>query len=55
MQYSSEQWLARSPTKGWGAADGSVVLDLRYGLELFANVRPVKLLPGVPIFLNRRM
>jgi len=46
-------WPGARP-KAWGPLDGSVVLDLRYGLELFANVRPVRLLPGVPIHLNKR-
>lgn len=46
-------WPGARP-KTWGAYDGSVILDLRYGLELFANVRPVKLLPGVPVILNKK-
>jgi len=41
--------------KDWSPADGSVVMDLRYGLDLYANVRPVVLLEGVPIIMaNRR-
>jgi len=47
-------WPGARP-KRWGTYDGSVILDLRYGLELYVNVRPVRLLPGVPILLNKKV
>ena len=46
-------WPGARP-KRWGTYDGSVILDLRYGLELYANLRPVRLLTGVPVLLNKR-
>ena len=46
-------WPGARP-KDWSPADGSVILDLRYGLDLFANVRPVALLEGVPIIMSNR-
>lgn len=46
-------WPGARP-KRWGTYDGSVILDLRYGLELYANIRPVRLLPGVPTILNKK-
>lgn len=33
---------------------GSVILSLRKGLDLYANVRPVRLLKGVPILVSGR-
>jgi isocitrate/isopropylmalate dehydrogenase len=46
-------WPGARP-KRWGTYDGSVILDLRYNLELYANVRPVRLMPGVPTILNKK-
>jgi 3-isopropylmalate dehydrogenase len=46
-------WPGARP-ENWSPADGSVVMDLRYGLDLYANVRPVRLLNGVPIILGNR-
>jgi 3-isopropylmalate dehydrogenase len=46
-------WPGTRP-KDWSPADGSVVLDLRYGLDLFANVRPVRRYEGVAAIVDAR-